>query len=105
MDFSSTLLLVKSNFSIQRKIFSEKNLLEAHIGTGLSIFSKPVCTINELSFYRNNAVYPSLDFGLTFKHFFSNRFFAAMVCNISCQFPSSDKIIIVQPALTAGLTL
>ena len=105
LDFSTTLVLSKIDFSIQYPVFSEKNLFGAHIGTGLTLFGKPVCTVNDLAFNRKNATYFMLDFGITFKHFFSNRFFVSAVLDISYILPASDKLILVQPAITAGLNL
>ena len=105
LDFTSTLLLAKLDFSILHTVFTENNLLEAHLGTGVSIFTKPVCTVNELSFNRENASYITLDFGLSFKHFFSDRVFISALCDVTYILPFSDRMILVQPAVTAGLNL
>ncbi len=85
------------------KIFSEKNLAEAHLGTGIIIFNNPSCIINQVSYNKNNTVYYALDFGFSLKHFFSERFFTAAVCDFSLVFPNSEQLFIIQPALIAGL--
>lgn len=105
LDFSTTLLLAKLDFSILHTVFTENNLLEAHLGTGVGIFTKPVCTVNELSFNRKNASYITLDFGLSFKHFFSDRVFISALCDVTYILPFSDRLILFQPAVTAGLNL
>ena len=105
LNFTSTLLLAKLDFSILHTVFTENNLLEAHLGTGVGVFTKPVCTVNELSFNRENASYITLDFGLSFKHFFSERVFISALCDVTYILPFSDRIILVQPAVTAGLNL
>ena len=105
LDFTSTLLLAKLDFSILHTVFTENNLLEAHLGTGVGIFTKPVCTVNELSFNRKNASYITLDFGLSFKHFFSERVFISALCDVTYILPFSDSIILIQPAVTAGINL
>ena len=105
LDFSTTLLLVKLDFSILHTVFTNNNLLEAHLGTGVGIFAKPICSVNELSFNRKNVPYITLDFGFSFKHFFSDKFFIAALCDITYILPYSEKIILIQPAVTAGLNL
>ena len=91
--------------SIQHPIFTDKNLIEAHLGTGLTLFGSPACIVNEQTFNRNNALYLAFDFGITFKHLFSDRIFIAAVCDFSYIFPYSDRVLIVQPAFTAGINL
>ena len=105
LDFSTTLFLAKLDFSILHTVFSEYNLLEAHLGTGITFFTKPVCTVNELLFTRKNYVFFALDFGLAFRHFFTDRFFVSAACDITCILPYSDRLLIVQPILAAGLKL
>ena len=85
------------------KIFSEKNLAEIHLGTGLLFFSNPSCMINQTSYNKNNTIYYALDFGFSLKHFFSEHFFTAAVCDFSLVFPYTEQLFIIQPALIAGL--
>ena len=104
LNFKTNFLLAKIDFSIMHKIFSEKNHVEGHFGTGIVYFNNPSCIINEVSYRKNNSVYCALDFGFSLKHFFSERFFTAVVCDFSLVFPYSEQLFIIQPALIAGLS-
>ena len=103
LNFKTNFILTKIDFSIMHKIFSEKNLAEIHLGTGLLFFNNPSCIINQVSYNKNNTVYYALDFGFSLKHFFSERFFTAAVCDFTLVLPNTEQLFIIQPALIAGL--
>ena len=103
LNFKTSFILTKIDFSIMHKIFSEKNLAEAHLGTGIIIFNNPSCIINQTSYNKNNTVDYTFDFGFSLKHFFSEHFFTAAVCDFSLVFPYTEQLFIIQPALIAGL--
>lgn len=103
LNFKTNFILTKIDFSIMHKIFSENNLAEAHLGTGLLFFNNPSCIINQTSYNKNNTIYYALDFGFSLKHFFSEHFFTAAVCDFSLVFPYTEQLFIIQPTLIAGL--
>ncbi len=103
LNFKTSFILTKIDFSIMHKIFSEKNLAEVHLGTGLLFFNNPSCIINQTSYNKNNTVDYAFDFGFSLKHFFSEHFFTSAVCDFSLVFPYTEQLFIIQPALIAGL--
>lgn len=103
LNFNSNFFLAKMDFSVMHQIISEKNLAEAHLGSGILLFNNPYCIINEVSYKKNTSFYYTLDFGISVKHFFSEQFFSAVTCDFLFVFPNSERLFIIQPALIAGL--
>lgn len=105
LNFKTTFCIFKIDFSIMHTIFTNKNTIEVHLGTGIAIFNKPFCFINELTYNTKNTILYALDFGFSLRHSFNDRFFAAAVCDFSLFFPYSERLLIIQPSLIAGINL